>query len=183
MPSCPSRPGSPRSSVSCRATHGRRARDSEIRGDGQVLGALDEIPKPVVVPLLRAGCSRHGHDHRPFPTLRSTHRGRLGAAAGVMTTRAGKCRMSVGTARQDPYVERLIGSVRRECLDHVIVLNDAHLRRTLARYISYYHDSGTHLSLAKDAPTSRRVQPVTEGDVIAFREVGGLHHRYERRAA
>ena len=84
---------------------------------------------------------------------------------------------------QNPYVERLIGSIRRECLDHVIVLNETHLRRTLARHVSYYHGARTHLSLAKDAPTPRPAQAVTDGDVIAFPEVGGLHHRYERRAA
>src|SRR5713101_7605860 len=67
--------------------------------------------------------------------------------------------------------------------DHVIVLNQTHLRRTLARYVFYYHGSQTHLSLAKDAPTPRRVQAPDEGRVIAFPEVGGLHHRYERRAA
>ena len=84
---------------------------------------------------------------------------------------------------QNPYVERLIGSIRRECLDHVIVLNQAHLRRVLGRYISYYHGSRTHLSLEKDAPTPRRVQPQSESGVIAVPQVGGLHHRYERRAA
>ena len=84
---------------------------------------------------------------------------------------------------QNPHVERLIGSIRRECLNHVIVINEMHLRRTLSAYVSYYQNSRTHLSLAKDAPTPRRVQAVTEGDVIALREVGGLHHRYERRAA
>jgi putative transposase len=84
---------------------------------------------------------------------------------------------------QNPYAERLIGSLRRECLDHVVVLGERHLRRVLAGYLAYYHGTRTHLSLAKDAPTFRRVQDVTEGDVIAFREVGGLHHRYERRAA
>ena len=84
---------------------------------------------------------------------------------------------------QNPYAERLIGSIRRECLDHVIVLGERHLRRLLTAYLTYYHGARTHLSLAKDAPTPRRVQAVTDGDVIAFREVGGLHHRYERRAA
>jgi len=84
---------------------------------------------------------------------------------------------------QSPYAERLIGSIRRECLDHVIVLGERHLRRILTAYLTYYHESRTHLSLAKDAPTPRRVQGVTEGEVVAFREVGGLHHRYERRAA
>jgi putative transposase len=84
---------------------------------------------------------------------------------------------------QNPYAERLIGSLRRECLDHVIVLSQAHLRRMLARYAFYYHGSRTHLSLKKDAPTPRRVQNSEEGRVIAFPEVGGLHHRYERRAA
>jgi hypothetical protein len=84
---------------------------------------------------------------------------------------------------QNPYAERLIGSIRHACLDHVIVFNHTHLRRTLARYISYYHGSRTHLSLAKDAPTPRRVQHPREGCVVAFPEVGGLHHHYERRAA
>jgi hypothetical protein len=84
---------------------------------------------------------------------------------------------------QNPYAERLIGSIRHECLNHVIVLGERHLRRALTGYISYYHRSRTHLSLEKDAPTSRRVQRPEEGSVIAFPEVGGLHHRYERRAA
>ena len=84
---------------------------------------------------------------------------------------------------QNPYVERLIGSIRRECLDHVIVLGERHLRRLLTAYLSYYHGARTHLALEKDAPTTRRVQPPTEGPVVAFPEVGGLHHRYERRAA
>ena len=84
---------------------------------------------------------------------------------------------------QNPYAERLIGSIRRECLDHVIVLGERHLRRLLTDYLTYYHGSRTHLSLEKDAPTPRRVQAITEGDVVAFPEVGGLHHRYERRAA
>jgi putative transposase len=84
---------------------------------------------------------------------------------------------------QNPFAERLIGSLRRECLDHVIILSQRHLRRVLARYVSYYHHSRTHLSLGKDAPTPRRVQDITEGDVMAFPEVGGLHDRYERRAA
>ena len=90
---------------------------------------------------------------------------------------------SVQPPWQNPYAERLIGSIRRDCLNHVVVLGEQHLRRVLAGYVAYYHGSRTHLSLEKDAPTPRRVQSVTEGDVIAFREVGGLHHRYERRAA
>jgi putative transposase len=84
---------------------------------------------------------------------------------------------------QNPYAERLIGSVRRECLDHVIVLGEQHLRRILTSYCVYYHGARTHLSLAKDAPMPRRVQTIAEGRVVAFAEVGGLHHRYERRAA
>ena len=87
------------------------------------------------------------------------------------------------TAHANPYAERLIGSIRRECLDHVIVLGERHLRRVLARYIAHYHGTRTHLSLEKDAPTPRRVQAPMEGRVVVFSEVGGLHHRYERRAA
>ena len=84
---------------------------------------------------------------------------------------------------QSPYVERVIGTLRRECLDHVIVLGEAHLRLTLRSYVSYYHGARTHLALEKDAPEPRCVQPPDKGRVIEISEVGGLHHRYERRAA
>jgi hypothetical protein len=76
-----------------------------------------------------------------------------------------------------------VGSVRRECLDHVIVLGKHHLYRILKSYFSYYHRSRTHLSLGKDAPESRPVHPPSMGKVVALPEVGGLHHRYERLAA
>ncbi len=84
---------------------------------------------------------------------------------------------------QNPFVERVIGSIRRECLDHVIVLNERHLRRILTSYFNYYHRSRTHLSLNKDSPAQRPVQPVGRGNIVAFPQVGGLHHRYERLAA
>jgi putative transposase len=84
---------------------------------------------------------------------------------------------------QNPYAERLIGSIRRECLDHVIVQGERHLRRILTAYLSYYHGSRTHLSLEKEPPVPRRVHAIEEGNLVAFPEVGGLHHRYERRAA
>jgi transposase InsO family protein len=84
---------------------------------------------------------------------------------------------------QNPYAERLIGSIRRECLDHVIVVGERHLRRILSDYLTYYHGSRTHLSLEKDAPTPRRAQAISDGAVVEFPEVGGLHHRYERYAA
>ena len=84
---------------------------------------------------------------------------------------------------QNPFAERLIGSIRRELLDPVIVLGEAHLRRRLDGYLRYYHRSRTHLSLGKDAPETRPVEPPERGRVVAFPEVGGLHHRYARRAA
>jgi putative transposase len=84
---------------------------------------------------------------------------------------------------QNPYVERVIGTLHRECLDHVVVLGEAHLRRILRRYVGYYHRTLTHLALEKDAPEPRFVQPPDTGTVIEIPEVGGLHHRYERRAA
>ena len=84
---------------------------------------------------------------------------------------------------QNPYVERVIGSIRRECLDHVIIFNERHLRRVLSSYVDYYHLTGTHLSLDKDCPHSRCVQPPRSGRVIAIPQVGGLHHRYQRLAA
>src|SRR5208283_3148410 len=84
---------------------------------------------------------------------------------------------------QRAYVERVIGSIRRECLDHVIVFNEASLRRTLNLYFAYYHSSRTHLSLEKDSPEPRSIQPPAMGPVVAVPQVGGLHHRYERHAA
>jgi transposase InsO family protein len=84
---------------------------------------------------------------------------------------------------QNPYVERLIGSIRRECLDHVMVFHEQHLRRILVSYFAYYHRWRTHLSLAMDCPEPRPVAPPERGKVRVVPEVGGLHHHYERRAA
>ena len=84
---------------------------------------------------------------------------------------------------QSPFVERLIGSIRRECLDHMIILGERHLRRILRDYLDYYHSCRMHLSLEKDAPDSRPVEPPAMGKVIAIPKVGGLHHRYTRLAA
>ncbi len=84
---------------------------------------------------------------------------------------------------QNAYAERVIGSIRRECLDHVIVLNERHLRRILSSYLDYYHRSRTHLSLEKDCPEPRAVQPPGTGRIVVMPQVGGLHHRYERLAA
>lgn len=85
---------------------------------------------------------------------------------------------------KNAFVERFIGSARRECLDHVIVFNEAGLQRLMTLYRSYYERSRTHLSLDKDSPISRPVMSPGEGGaVIGIQEGGGLHHRYERRAA
>jgi len=91
------------------------------------------------------------------------------------------------TAPQSPwqtaYAERLIGSIRRECLDHVIVFHEAGLRRILKGYFQYYERCRTHLSLEKDAPVSRPVEPPSLGHVIEIPKVGGLQHLYTRQAA
>jgi putative transposase len=97
------------------------------------------------------------------------------------------CIQEVLTVPQSPwqnaYVERLIGSIRRECLDHVIVFNEAGLRRVLKSYFDYYERSRTHLSLGKDAPISRPIQLAAMGRIVEIPQIGGLHHRYERVAA
>lgn len=79
---------------------------------------------------------------------------------------------------QNGYVERAIGSIRRECLDHLIILNAAHLRRVLKAYVDYYNNDRTHLALEKDAPNSRPIEAT--GRVVSTRVLGGLHHRYSR---
>jgi hypothetical protein len=76
-----------------------------------------------------------------------------------------------------------VGTVRRDCLDHVIVLGESHPRVILKSYFAYYHRARTHLVLGKNALDSRPVHPPSTGKIVAFREVGGLHHRYERRVA
>ena len=83
---------------------------------------------------------------------------------------------------QNPYVERLIGSIRRDCLDHLIVLNERHLRRVLGAYSTYYHTARTHLSLDKQCPQPRPIHGPDSGNVIALPHLGGLHHEYRRAA-
>jgi len=84
---------------------------------------------------------------------------------------------------QNPFAERLIGSIRRECLNHVLVLGERHLRRILTRYFAYYHQARTHLALDKDAPDLRPIQRPSTGQIVQRPEVGGLHHRDIRQAA
>ena len=109
------------------------------------------------------------------------------AFAALETTNAGMHIEAVRTAPRSPwqnaYVERVIGSIRRECLDHVIVTNEAGLRRVLSGYITYYMRSRTHLALAKDSPVPRATQSPSIGRIVATPAVGGLHHRYDRVAA
>jgi putative transposase len=109
------------------------------------------------------------------------------AFAALTTTARGMGIEEIRTAPRSPwqnaYAERVIGSIRRECLDHVIVVNESGLRRVLTAYLAYYHQSRTHLSLAKDSPNPRPISSPTVGPVVAIPQVGGLHHRYDRRAA
>jgi transposase InsO family protein len=84
---------------------------------------------------------------------------------------------------QNAYVERFIGSIRRECLDHVIIFSAVGLQRVLAAYVAYYMRSRTHLGLDKDSPTPRPVMRSTAGRIVALPQVNGLHHRYVRAAA
>jgi transposase InsO family protein len=114
----------------------------------------------------------HDRDHA-FAALRAT-------ASGMGIE---ELRTAPRSPWQNAYAERLIGSIRRECLDHVIVVNETGLARVLRRYLAYYHHSRTHLSLAKDSPTRRPIARPAIGPVVAIPQVGGLHHRYDRRAA
>ena len=107
--------------------------------------------------------------------------------ADVATTIAGMNTQAVRTAPRSPwqnaYVERVIGSIRRECLDHVIAMNAAGLHCVLRDYVAYYMRSRTHLALGKDTPCPRPVAPPSAGRIVAIPEVGGLHHRFDRNAA
>ena len=107
--------------------------------------------------------------------------------AGLRVTAEAMAMTNIVTAPRSPwqnaYVERFIGSVRRECLDHVIIFTAAGLQRVLTQYVEYYERSRTHLALDKDAPASRPISPTSTGPIIAIPQVSGLHHRYERHAA
>jgi hypothetical protein len=84
---------------------------------------------------------------------------------------------------QNPYVKRLIGTIRRDCLDHVIVFNERHVQRILAAYFTYYHSWRTHLSSEMDCPQPREIQAADRGRVVECPEIDGPHHHYQRVAA
>jgi putative transposase len=83
---------------------------------------------------------------------------------------------------QNPYLERVRGTIRRECLDHLILINETHLRRILREYLDYYHKSRPHQSLEYNSPNPREIEPQSKGKVMAIPQVGGLHHPYRRAA-
>ena len=91
-------------------------------------------------------------------------------------------RISPRSPWQNPYAERVIGSIRQECLDHMIVLGERHLRRILGEYVRYYNESRCHRSLDGNAPVPREVETPSSGTVIGLPVLGGLHHRYSRAA-
>src|SRR5438876_10239931 len=82
----------------------------------------------------------------------------------------------------NPFAERVIGSIRRECLDHVLVVNERHLRRLLRSYLAYYNATRPHQALHNNSPRPREVQTPAGGRIVAIPQVGGLHHRYQRAA-
>ena len=123
--------------------------------------------------------------HRCAPTYLLRDRDAVYGSAFERRVQSMGIEKVVGAPRspwQNPFVERLIGTLRRDCLDHVIVLNERHLRRIVARYL-YYHDWRTHLSLSMDAPNPRPVHAPDRGRVVEVAELDGLHHHYERIAA
>src|SRR2546430_14037499 len=132
----------------------------------------------------RANCSRCALEEGPRYLIRDrdqvygerfSHQARmLGIQEAVIAPRS---------PWQNAYAERVIGSIRRECLDHVVAIGERHLRRILLEYVSYYNGTRTHLSLAKDAPEPRSVQRPIWGRVVEVPRVGGLHHEYRGRAA
>ena len=83
---------------------------------------------------------------------------------------------------QNPYCERIVGTLRRECLDHMIVLNERHLRSILKEYSEYYNRIRPHLSLYRNSPIPRKTESIEDGDVVSTPVLGGLHHSYSRAA-
>jgi transposase InsO family protein len=81
---------------------------------------------------------------------------------------------------QNGFAERWIGSLRRECLDHVIAINQRQIRRVVRAFVDYYHEDRTHLGLEKDTPQERSIESPESGEVVTIPRIGGLHHRYSR---
>src|SRR5262249_5288825 len=173
---------------------------------GRLLRRADsDVPAPVCAcdPGGRAPSCRACRGHRPThggvdgaTTPRSVPwneapryllHDRVSAFYGWTTTAAAIGIQEILTAPQSPwqnaYAERLIGSIRRECLDHIIITSERGLRRVLDEYVAYYLKSRTHLALNKDAPVSRLVATPAGGEIAGIPYLSGLHHRYERRAA
>jgi transposase InsO family protein len=118
---------------------------------------------------------------RPTPSYIIRDRDRVYGEIVIRRLRAMSIRDRPTSARspwQNGYAERLIGSIRRDCLDHVVVFGERHLRHLLHSYQKYYNETRTHLSLRKDAPVSRDVQ--VRGRILAIPVLGGLHHQYVR---
>jgi transposase InsO family protein len=101
--------------------------------------------------------------------------------AATRSLKINAVRTSFASPWQNAVAERWVGSCRSELLDHVIVLNERHLKRLLSEYVSYYHEDHTHLGLEKETPR-HRPHCATHGRVLSYDRLGGLHHRYDRAA-
>jgi transposase InsO family protein len=156
-----------------------------MKGIGALLGVLVRSRASLVAEnlALRQQFAVLGRSEVPKSLLR----GRDGIDGAEFVARVGEMGIEeVLTAPQapwqNPYVERVIGSIRRECLDHIIVLNEGHLRRLLREYFVYYYADRPHMFLDSNLLSERPVEPPTAGGVVALRRVGGVHHRYTRAA-
>jgi len=118
----------------------------------------------------------HRDGFRRYWALKSRERGRPPISPNIRGLIRRMC-------DANPYVERVIGSIRRECLNHTIIVSERHLRRVVADYVRYYNRARTHLSLAKDSPDPRHIHALRRGRIVRRRHCGGLHHEYRRKAA
>ncbi len=156
-----------------RAAH---ARDRHRRADClQVPGSSQQASVPDVAPVPYTAPKHLLHDRDKIFGLEFPRT--------VLNLGVEEVRISPHSPGQNPYVERLIGSIRRECLDHMIIFNESHLRRVLREYFRYYTEARTHLGLGKDCPEPRPVEPPEMGLIVAIPQAGGLQHRYARIAA
>jgi transposase InsO family protein len=155
-----------------------------LRHDRREILHLNVTDHPTAVWSLRQLIQAFPEDTAPSYLLRDRD-GIYGQefSRGVERMGIREVRISPRSPWQNPFVERLIGSIRREGLDHVLILNEAHLRRLLRSYVAYYNRSRPHQALENNSPFPRTVQPPpSHGWIHAVPEVGGLHHCYQRVA-
>jgi Integrase core domain len=178
----PNPSGRPRLDAEVRTLIGRMARENPTWGRRRIQAELALLGYEVAE--LTVAKYMHRTSPRPSPFLLRDRDAIYGEEFARRVRRMGirEVRIAPRAPWQNPFVERVIGSIRRECLDHCLIVSEAHLCRLLRAYVAYYNHSRPHQALENNSPIPREVQPASDGPIRSVPKVGGLHHHYHRTA-